>query len=149
MTPSLNKFSPSLLASLADFPNPFTFIAASWALNLTLTSQPVTRFPATNIPHLHLLHVTFIFPISLLPHDIVPTFLHHFMHRFPRLLMMHVSCLFYHPRPSLLAASSFLSLSVSLQIGPPLSPDTLGTVISSPYSQALCLVTFSTRIHLH
>lgn len=116
MTPSLNKFSPFLLASLADFPNSTT---ASWALNLTLTSQPVTRFAATNIPHLHLRHVTFIFPISLLHHDIVPTFLHRFMHRFPRLLMTHVSCLFYHPRLSLLAASSFLSLSVSFQIRPP------------------------------
>ena len=44
----------------------------------------------------------------------------------------------------------FFSLAFSItQDQIPLSRYTLGTLISSPYSQVLCLFTFNTRIHLH
>lgn len=75
---------------------------------------------------------TFVFRFSsfLTHHDTVSTLFHYFMHRFPRLLMMPVSCLFYHPFLVacciLLFPSLRFSLSISVLIrSPPLDTPSL------------------------
>lgn len=89
---------------------------------------------AKNIPHLYIcsMSFTFLFPVSFSRHDTVATFLHNFMHRFPRLLMnprfmlilspfvprylLHPPLLFHRPR--------FPVSPYNFGSDPPLSPDT-------------------------
>ena len=76
-------------------------------------------------PSSHLLHVTYLFPVSFSRHDTVATFLHHFMHLFPMnarfmlILSPFVPRYLLHPSLSLSLLPHFTvppRLSVSLHI---------------------------------